>query len=49
MCAMSLDTIADVVTAVRRYYDGSVDFAVDGMTWNITRDGIRTRIAMINS
>lgn len=43
------DTIADVVTAVRRYYDGPVDFAVDGMTWNITKDEIVTRVAVMNS
>jgi ribonuclease Z len=26
-----------------------VDFAVDGMTWNVTKDGVRTRVAMLNS
>jgi hypothetical protein len=26
-----------------------VDFAVDGMTWNITKDGVRTRVAVMNS
>ncbi|WP_136799737.1 hypothetical protein [Desulfosediminicola ganghwensis] len=43
------DTIADVVTAVRQYYDGPVDFAVDGMTWNITLDEIVTRVEVMNS
>jgi hypothetical protein len=26
-----------------------VDFAVDGMTWNVTREGVRTRVAVLNS
>jgi hypothetical protein len=39
----------EVVTAVRQVYDGPVDFAVDGMTWNITREGVRTHVAMLNS
>ena len=43
------DTLPDVVTAVRQTYDGPVDFAVDGMVWNITRDEIRTRVAMLNT
>jgi ribonuclease Z len=43
------DTLPDVVTAVRKTYDGPVDFAVDGMVWNITKDDIRTRVAMLNS
>ena len=43
------DTLPDVVTAVRKTYDGPVDFAVDGMVWNITKDNIRTRVAMLNS
>ena len=43
------DTLPDVVTEVRKVYDGPVDFAVDGMVWNITNEGIRTRVAMMNS
>ena len=43
------DTLPDVVSAVRKVYDGPVDFAVDGMTWNVTKDGVRTRVAMLNS
>jgi ribonuclease Z len=42
-------TLPDVVSAVRQTYAGPVDFAVDGMTWNITKDGVRTRVAMLNS
>ena len=43
------DTLPEVVTAVRQTYDGPVDFAVDGMVWNLTRDEIRTRVAMLNT
>lgn len=43
------DTLPDVVTAVRKVYDGPVDFAVDGMVWNVTTAGVRTRVAMMNS
>jgi len=43
------DTLPKVVTAVRKVYDGPVDFAVDGMVWNVTKEGIRTRVAMMNS
>jgi ribonuclease Z len=42
------DTLPDVVAAVRSVYDGPVDYAVDGMVWNITKDGIRTRMSMRN-
>ena len=43
------DTLPAVVTAVREIYDGPVDFAVDGMVWNVTKEGVRTRIAILNS
>jgi ribonuclease Z len=43
------DTLPEVVSAVRKVYDGPVDFAVDGMTWNVTKDGVRTRVAMLNT
>ena len=46
---MTLRTLPDVVTAVREYYDGPVDFAVDGMVWNVTKDGVQTRVAMLNN
>jgi len=35
------ETLPEVVTAVRQVYDGPVDFAVDGMTWNVTKNGVR--------
>ena len=43
------DIYDENLEAVRKTYDGPVDFAVDGMVWNITDDGIRTRVAMMNS
>ena len=43
------DTLPDVVTDVRKSYSGPVDFAVDGMVWNITDEGVQTRIAMMNN
>jgi len=43
------EMIPEMVTEVRKLYDGAVDFAVDGMVWNITKDNIRTRVAMLNS
>ena len=43
------DTLPDVVTEVRKTYSGPVDFAVDGMVWNVTKRGVRTRLAMLNS
>lgn len=43
------DTLPDVVSAVRQNYDGPVDFATDGMVWNITKDDIRVRMTMLNS
>lgn len=43
------ETLPAVVTEVRKCYEGPVDFAVDGMVWNVTKDGVRTRVAMLNS
>ncbi len=42
------DTLPAVVTAVRKTYGGPVDFAVYGMVWKITKDSIRTRVAVLN-
>jgi len=42
------DTLPAVVTEVRKFYDGPVDFAVDGMVWNVTKDGVRTRVSAFN-
>ncbi len=43
------ETLPAVVTEVRKTYEGPVDFAVDGMVWNVTKEGVRTRVAMLNS
>lgn len=43
------ETLPAVVSAVRETYDGPVDFAVDGMVWNITKEGVRTRVSMLNT
>ena len=43
------ETLPAVVSEVRKVYDGPVDFAVDGMVWNVTKQGIRTRVAMLNT
>jgi len=34
--------------AIRQTYDGPLDLAVDFMVWNVTKDEIRTRMAMPN-
>ena len=47
--ALLFDTLPEVVTAVRQVYHGPVDFAVDGMVWNVTSEGVGTRVAMMNS
>jgi ribonuclease Z len=42
------DTLPGVMAAVRQVYDGPVDYAQDFMVWNITKDGVRTRMAVPN-
>ncbi len=42
------DTIKDIAPGIRETYDGPVDFAVDYMVWNVTKDDIRVRMAAIN-
>lgn len=42
------DTAPAVYEAVRQVYDGPMDLAVDFMVWNVTKDRIRTRMAMPN-
>ena len=41
-------TLPRVMTAVQQVYDGPVDYATDFMVWNITKDGVRTRMAVAN-
>jgi ribonuclease Z len=33
---------------IRKVYDGEVSLSVDYMVWNVTKDKIRTRMAIIN-
>jgi ribonuclease Z len=42
------DTLPGVMEAVQQSYDGPVDYAQDFMVWNITKDGVRTRMAVPN-
>jgi ribonuclease Z len=42
------DTLPGVREAVEQVYDGHVDYAQDFMVWNITKDGVRTRMAVVN-
>ena len=37
-----------VLEAVRQTYDGPLDLATDFMVWNVTKDEIRTRMAVVN-
>ena len=36
------------MAAFEQVYDGPVDYAQDFMVWNITKDGVRTRMAVPN-
>jgi ribonuclease Z len=42
------DTQIVVAEEIRKTYDGPLDLAIDFMTWNVTKDGVRTRMAMPN-
>ena len=42
------DTAPVVERAIRETYDGPLDLALDFMTWNVTKDGVRTRMAVPN-
>ena len=42
------DTLPGVMDAVKQVYDGPVDYAQDFMVWNISKDGVRTRMAVPN-
>ncbi len=35
-------------SAIRETYSGPLDLATDFMTWNVTKDGVRTRMAVPN-
>ncbi len=40
------DTAPAVLQAIRKTYDGPLDLAQDFMVWNVTKDAIRTRMAV---
>jgi ribonuclease Z len=42
------DTLPIVMNAVEKVYDGPVDYAQDFMMWNVTKSGVRTRMAVPN-
>lgn len=42
------DTALAVYEEIRKTYDGPLDLATDFMVWNVTKDGIRTRMAVPN-
>jgi ribonuclease Z len=42
------DTAPAVLEAVRQTYDGPLDLATDFMVWNVTKDEIRSRMAVVN-
>ena len=42
------DTALAVYDDIRKTYDGPLDLAQDFMVWNITKDDIRTRMAVPN-
>ena len=42
------DTLPVVMNAVQMVYDGPVDYAQDFMVWNVTKDGVRTRMTVPN-
>jgi ribonuclease Z len=42
------DTQLVVAEEIRKTYDGPFDLAMDFMTWNVTKEGIRTRMGVPN-
>ena len=40
------DTAGGVYERIRKTYDGPLDLAEDFMVWNVTKDQIRTRLAV---
>ena len=41
------DTTADVLERIRKTYDGPLSLAEDFMVWNVTKDDIRVRMAVV--
>jgi ribonuclease Z len=42
------DTLPTIRKTVEQIYDGPVDYAQDFMVWNVTKEGVRTRMAVVN-
>jgi ribonuclease Z len=42
------DTTGEILTRIRKTYDGPLSLAVDYMVWNITKDEIRVRMAVVD-
>ncbi|MHC4955109.1 MAG: guanitoxin biosynthesis MBL fold metallo-hydrolase GntH [Planctomycetota bacterium] len=42
------DTTGDILEGVRSTYDGPLSLAEDYMVWNVTKDKVRTRMAIID-
>jgi ribonuclease Z len=42
------DIAPEVLNRLRKTYDGEVSLSVDYMVWNVTKDNIRTRMAVID-
>jgi len=42
------DTLPATIRTVESIYDGPVDYARDFMVWNVTKEGVRTRMAVPN-
>jgi ribonuclease Z len=42
------DTQPTIRKAIEQIYDGPVDYAEDFMVWNVTKEGVRTRMAVVN-
>jgi len=42
------DTTASINDRIRTTYDGPLSLAVDYMVWNITKDNIRVRMAVVD-
>ncbi len=43
------DTTGDILTRIRTTYDGPLSLAEDYMVWNVTKDKIRVRMAIIDA
>ena len=41
------DTTSDVYERIRKTYDGPLSLADDFMVWNVTKEGIRERMAVV--